>query len=235
MKNKNLDIILPCYNPLKDWHKSIVNSYCILENELLDTNIFIILVNDGSTIEIKEAEIAYLENKIPNFQFISYDINMGKGYALRKGFRKSKSKFAIFTDIDFPYVEENLIAMYQKLEEGADLVLGNRNQDYYKKVPFLRKIISISFKNSLKFLFQIPTSDTQAGLKGFSNKGKAFLLKTTTNRYLFDLELIKLASKDKQTVFDYITLRLKDDIVLSKLSLTILLKEFKNLLKILFL
>jgi glycosyltransferase involved in cell wall biosynthesis len=235
LKEDNLDIIIPCYNPLKDWHKSIVNSYNHINNVLLDTNINIILVNDGSKTGIHESEVVFIKQNIPSFTYLDLAENNGKGFALREGFKLSKSKFSIFTDIDFPYEEENLLKMYSKLKNGADVVLGIRNQNYYDKVPLFRKLLSLTFKKLLKLFFQIPTSDTQAGLKAFSNKGKQYILDTTTNRYLFDLELIKLAAKNKDIRFEYVTLRLKDKIILSKMSVIILLKEFKNLIKILFL
>lgn len=233
LKEDNLDIIIPCYNPLKDWHKSIAISYNHIHNALINTNIHLILVNDGSKKGIKDSEITFLKENISNFTYLDFQENNGKGFALREGFKLSKAEYAIFTDVDFPYEEENLLEMVQKLQEGADIVLGIRNQKYYAKVPWFRKVLSKSFKKLLKVLFQIPTSDTQAGLKAFSKKGKQYIFETTTNRYLFDLELIKRAAKNKTIQFDYVDLRLKDKIVLSKISLLILLKEFKNLIKIL--
>ena len=235
MSQKELDIIIPCYNPLKDWHKSIVKSYNLISKELIDTNISIILVNDGSSFGVQDSDISILEKEIPSFTYINLPVNKGKGFALRKGFEKSTADFTIFTDIDFPYKEENLIAMYTQLQNGADLTIGIRNETYYEKVPVFRKFISNSFKKLLKFLFRIPTSDTQAGLKGFSLKGKKYLLDTTTNRYLFDLELIKRAAKDESIKSSYTTLSLKDNIVLSKLPLKILIGELGNLIKIFFL
>lgn len=233
LKENNLDIIIPCYNPLKGWHKSIANSYNRINNSLINTNIHIILVNDGSSNGVSSSDIDFLKESIAHFTYLDLKENNGKGFALREGFKLSESKYSIFTDVDFPYEEENLISMYQQLEQGADVVIGVRNQNYYEKVPWFRKVLSKSFKSLLKMLFQIPTSDTQAGLKAFSEKGKKYVLETTTNRYLFDLEMIKRAAKNKSTQFAYVNLQLKDEIVLSTMSFKILFKEFKNLLKIL--
>lgn len=235
MKENNLDIIIPCYNPLKDWHKTMLNSYNLLAKSLLNTNITIILVNDGSTFGISEHDINFLEKQIPNFTYLGLSENMGKGFAIREGFKISQAEYSIFTDIDFPYEERNLIEMYDKLKNYTDIVIGIRDEEYYDKVPAFRKFISKSFKKVLKVVFQIPTSDTQAGLKAFSKKGREVILKTTTNRYLFDLEMIKLAAKDKSMQFEYTKLNLKDNIILSKLSMKLLVNEFKNLIKILFL
>ena len=234
MKKNSLDIILPCYNPLKGWQHIVENSFLKLQQLIPETIINIILINDGSIINLKK-EIDYLEKKLPNFKYLNLEKNYGKGYAVRKGFELSNANCIVFTDIDFPYKEKNIVEMYEKIKNGKDFIIGTRNNDYYSKVPFLRKQLSLSFKKALKILFKIPTSDTQAGLKAFSKKTKKIVLKTTVNRYLFDLELIKLAYKNKEINFDYIELNLKDNIILSQMSFSILFKEFKNLIKILFL
>ena len=72
LKENNLDIIIPCYNPLKDWHKSIVNSYNYINNALLNTNIHIILVNDGSNNGIDDSDIQYLEENTCRVYYLHF-------------------------------------------------------------------------------------------------------------------------------------------------------------------
>lgn len=191
----------------------------------------IILVNDGSLKGISDQEINYLNKNLTYFHYIKSAKNEGKGAALKKGFAQSISDYSFFTDIDFPYLEENIISMLALLENQADIVVGIRNKTYYNKVPMLRSVLSSSFKKMIKLIFKIPTTDTQAGLKAFSFKGKEIVLQTETNRYLFDLELIKRGSKANLR-FAYADLDLKDNIVLSSISFHILLTELKNLIRI---
>lgn len=231
MKEKSIDIILPCFNPIKGWEQQVFLSLQNLQTLMPSFQFNIILVNDGSTKGISEFEINFLKQNIPNFEFINLNENQGKGAALKKGFELSKNEYSIFTDIDFPYLESNIEAMVQKLEQNADIVIGIRNKTYYSKVPPLRSLLSSSFKKLLKILFKIPVTDTQAGLKAFSKKGKEILLQTETNRYLFDLELIKRSAKADLN-FEYTDLTLKDNVVLSKISLKILWSEILNLIKI---
>ena len=232
-KDSTLNIIVPCFNPLENWQLELIKSFNVIQELLQQTEIKIILVNDGSSKNL-DKDIKFLEKNIPNFHFIDLKTNNGKGFAIRQGFKISNADCTVFTDIDFPYKENNLIEMVSKIENGADFVIGIRKENYYKKIPFIRKNLSLTFKKILKFLFKIPTSDTQAGLKAFSKNMKHIVLETKVNRYLFDLELIKLANKNKKIKFDYVDLSLKDDIILSQMSLSILFKEFKNLIKILF-
>lgn len=218
---------------MPNWEKRLVIAYQKLAALLNDYTIQIILVNDGSLDEIKAQDVAYIRKHIEVFQYIDNVKNEGKGAALRKGFAKSSSPYSLFTDIDFPYDEKNVVAMVHKLEKGADIVIGKREETYYSKVPFLRRFVSKGFKCLIKVFFKLETTDTQAGLKAFSEKGKETLLSTTTNRYLFDLELVKLASKQRLK-FEFVTLDLKDGVVLSALSYKIMLSEFKNLLQLIF-
>jgi glycosyltransferase involved in cell wall biosynthesis len=218
---------------LPNWEKRLVIAYQKLAALLNDYTIQIILVNDGSLDEIKAQDLAYIRKHIEVFQYIDKVKNEGKGAALRKGFAKSSSPYSLFTDIDFPYDEKNVVAMVHKLEKGADIVIGKREETYYSKVPFLRRFVSKGFKCLIKVFFKLETTDTQAGLKAFSEKGKEILLNTTTHRYLFDLELVKRASKQRLK-FEFITLDLKDGVVLSALSYKIMLSEFKNLLQLIF-
>lgn len=231
MPKKTIDIILPCYNPISGWQNQIIVSYSELVKLLPEYKIAIILVNDGSSSGISENDITFLKESILDFTYIPSDTNLGKGAAIKKGFEVSTAYFSVFTDIDFPYHEQNIVAMLEKLVQNADIVIGIRDQNYYQKVPFVRSMLSKSFKKTIKVLFKIPTTDTQAGLKAFSKKGKEIILKTETNRYLFDLELIKRSAKANLN-FAYVSLNLKENIVLSKLSMKILLGEVLNLLKI---
>lgn len=64
MKEDNLDVIIPFYNPLKDEHKSIIYSYNHINKVLINTNINLILVNDGSKTAIDKSEVAFIKGNI---------------------------------------------------------------------------------------------------------------------------------------------------------------------------
>lgn len=232
MSQQTLDIIVPCYNPPTAWASSVVRSYQKLSGLMPTVALRLIIVNDGSNNGKVKNEIDHFLQKIPNAIYVELKSNQGKGFAIKEGLKYSDTPFVAFTDIDFPYEEENIVAMYQQLQLGADIVIGSRNQQYYKKVPWFRKWLSKFFKEVIKIILRIPTTDTQAGLKAFSLKGKQIALQAETNRYLFDLELVKRAHK-ASLQFAYVPLNLKDNIVLSKMTWTILWKEFKNLRNIL--
>lgn len=228
--NTSIDIIIPCYNPIDDWVDVLIHSYEALE-EQTDFLFSFILVNDGSTVDIASKDIFRLEQNIARFKYYSYDQNRGKGYAIRYGMSHSTTDNVVFTDIDFPYGITSIINMANMVLNGSDLVLALRDDSYYSNISASRKMISKFLKFSIKTFFSIPYSDTQGGLKAMSKLGKQKLMATTIDRYLFDLELVKLCTKDKLNI-DGIACKLKPDIILSSVGLSILRKEFSNFLKV---
>ena len=235
MIEESLDIILPCYNPHKNWTLEVINSYNEIKSNAKDTEVNVIIINDGSNNNhFNEQIISELKTRIPNIQIINYSVNQGKGYALREGVRLSKSDYIILTDIDFPYESESLNKIYIELKKGADVVLGNRDENYYKKVPIVRTLISKTLKGFIKFFLKLPTTDTQCGLKGFNKKTKYLFTSTKINRFLFDLEFVKYCSVEKGLKIKLQSVNLKEGVVFSKMNYKILLSEGINFLKIYF-
>lgn len=226
---------MPCYNPVKEWEVNVVNCFTSIQQSMPHVLWHLIIVNDGSSKNVENKEIRYLKEHIPTLVFIDNNENKGKGYAIKCGIEKCTTDYAIYTDIDFPYLETDLANMYHYLiDKQADIVIGIRNESYYKDIPTARKNISKWYKQILKLILRIPTTDTQAGLKALSKKGVAEVLQCKTNTYLFDLELIKRCAINKLTI-EQIPIHLKQGIVLSKMPIKILMKEFYNFVKILFL
>lgn len=232
---KTLDIIVPCYNPRSGWETILSESVNKLKSELPKGVLnSVILVNDGSTTELSEAGIEQLLSEIPEIKLIEYPKNKGKGYAVRTGIKSSEAELQIYTDVDFPYVEESIISFYKLLSDDvADVVVASRGDSYYNSLSFFRRILSKSLRSLNGLLFGLKIKDTQGGLKGFNETGREVFLQTQVNRYLFDLEFIQKASTAGLRM-KAVDVRLKPDIVLPSPSPTILLKELNNFVRLLF-
>ena len=234
MNNFDLDIIVPCYNPILGWEKDLCQNFLSFCNLFKEDNIRLILVNDGSVKNVSPLEINFLSNSIKNFIFIDSKKNKGKGSALRIGVKKSTAEMVIFTDIDFPYTLKSMENVYKSLCNGADVSLGSRDLQYYEKTPFIRRIISKNFRVLMKFSLNLKASDTQCGLKGFKSKGKEIFLKTTINRFLFDLEFVKECSAKKDLKIDVVPVFLKEGVTFSQMNFKILMTESLNFIYIIF-
>lgn len=230
-----LDIVLPCYNPPSGWEREVVSAMTHLEESLADTKLKLLIVNDGSTKGIKEEAIEYIRTNVSDFEWISYEQNRGKGYALREGVSKSEAPYCIYTDIDFPYEEVCVEEVYGLLRgEGNQVVAAVRDQAYYANVPKVRIFISKLLRAVIGTLLRIRITDTQAGLKGFDRAGRDLFLKTRIDRYLFDLEFIYLSSHEEGVKMQATEARLKEGVIFSKVSLKILATEAINFMRVLF-
>jgi len=234
MTFKSLDLVLPCYNPIPGWEDTIIQSYKILKDRIQGTDISFYIVNDGSSRAIGDVQLAKLKSAIPSFHYLAYPVNKGKGYALRYGVKETRNEICIYTDIDFPFTEESLLSVYFSLcKEEADIVVGNRDKAYYEKVPRVRIIISKILRFFIRFFLGMKISDTQCGLKGFNEKGKQLFLRTTIDRYLFDLEFVHLASNTKNIRIIPMPVKLKDGVVFSRMNMKVLMTEASGFIKIL--
>jgi len=229
-------LVLPCYNPPAGWAANIVASLARLRALLPPaTGVHLYLVNDG-TASVGEADLALLRAEIPQFTYLAYPENHGKGYALRTGVEQVKEEICLFTDIDFPYEEASVAAVYEGLRTAAgDVVVGVRDETYYAHVPQGRVFISKALRRINRLLLGLAVSDTQCGLKGFNQQGRVVFLHGQIDRYLFDLEFIFLASRPGAGLRVVpVPVRLKPGIVFSQMSPRILLAESGSFLKILF-
>lgn len=190
----------------------------------------IIVIDDGSndeTYKIQEiftGQIKYLKNST----------NQGKGESLRKGFKEASGDFLIFTDDDLPYGVESVQKIYQKLKEGNEIVIGERdkffNDVFYKKLlrPFLYLF--------LKILFGLNYKDTQCGIKGFKNEiGKRLFGLSFIKGFAIDVEILYLAKRLNYKVkIIKVAQTVKATKAASTFKLKGILKMFFDLIKIKF-
>lgn len=229
---KSLSIVLPCYNPAAGWEKHLLDAYAIIR-EKIPQEIEVIVVNDGSTQPPAEAIIDKIKKEIPHFIYTGYEVNRGKGAALRYGVEKASGDKIIYTDIDFPYESDSFLKIWEILD-NQDIVVGIKNDHYYDQVPRFRVFISKALRKLIGILFRIPITDTQCGLKGFNQKGKEVFLQTYTDRYLCDLEFIYLAfRKTPKLNIQAQEVQLRPNVVFSTMKPTILVHEVFNLFRIL--
>lgn len=233
MTASTLDIVLPCYNPAPGWEDQVIESFKDICSRLPHIKIGLIIVNDGSVRNVTEDAIHTIKNAIPIFAYLNFSKNMGKGYALRKGIAISTAEICIYTDIDFPYTTESLIRIFNSLySNSCTVAAGIKDNSYYAHVPPVRKFISKILRSCIRLFLRIRIADTQCGLKGFKEEAKKIFLRTSINRYLFDLEFIFLASRTKNIVLEPVEIHLREGVEFTAMPLKLLLREAGNFMKI---
>ena len=223
---KTLAIIIPIYQPSDNWDSLLIERIHLFLDRLPAHIIAKVhLIDDGSSPPVL--------NPHNDFIFYSYKENFGKGYAIRFALSQIIADIYLYTDIDLPYLPESMVEMVNIINAGQDIVLAKRQRDYQQQIFFFRKIMSSSLKLFIKYVIRLHNSDTQGGLKAMNEKGKSILLETKINRYLFDLEWIKLAEKSKLKISS-VPVALQSSFIQKKLAPSAIIKEIFNLLKLLY-
>jgi hypothetical protein len=164
---------------------------------------------------------------------VSYTENKGKGFAVRAGVAETTALFVLYTDYDFPYEMSCMRKAYDKLKTKSDVVVGIRNEEYYLHLGFKRKLVSKACNFLNKVFLKIPHTDTQSGLKGFSEKGKSLMLNTTINQFLFDTEFVCMAYQNKNIKVSTINVELRTGVKFTNMSSKTILFETLNFASIL--
>lgn len=225
-----LSVVLPCYNPNPGWRENVLANYISITGYVPDAEL--IIVNDGSAENFEPEVTKQFFSAHQKIKLITYEKNMGKGFALRTGVAASWGKVVIYTDIDFPYTKESLQSVYNALKnEHCNVVAGKRSNEYYNHLPPSRVRISKFLKFLIRSFLRIPIDDTQCGLKGFDRAGKNVFLKTSIDRYLFDLEFIFLSAREKLSIKP-VDVVLREGFELSAMRWKILLQESGNFARI---
>ncbi len=226
-------LVLPCYNPAPGWEQVVYSNYfsfCASVGEEVE----LLIVLDGESDNVTNEQLSILTAQIKSLTIIRCSSNRGKGYAIRKGVEKAKCDIIMYTDIDFPYSQESMLTLYGKLKQDeCDVAIGIKNDFYYAQVPFVRRQISRYLQFFIKLFLSMPVTDTQCGLKGFKRSVAPLFLKTTIDRYLFDLEFVRNCYKSKQFRIQAIPVTLNENVHFRKMNFRILLPEMFNFIKLL--
>ena len=171
-------VIVPTYNNHKTLKKVLDSVLYFTPN--------VIIVNDGSTDSTPEILKSYSE-----LTQIHHPENLGKGRALRNGFRKAiemKFEYAITIDSDGQHFASdipNFIAEIQNVPNS--LLIGSRNmtqENVPKKSSFGNKFSNFWFK----FETGIKLEDTQSGFRLYPLN--LIPKKFYTNKFEFEIEVI---------------------------------------------
>jgi len=162
----------------------------VLDSVLLYTD-QVIVVNDGSTDRTSEILKNY-----PQLVIVSYSKNVGKGWALREGFKRAlKLGFdhVISIDSDGQHFAEDLPKFLDKLEEEpGTLNVGARNMDQ-SSVPG-KSSFGHKFSN---FWFWVETGirlpDTQSGYRLYPIR-RMQDLRFVTRKFEFEIEVLVRSS-----------------------------------------
>lgn len=180
-------VLIPCYNEAKTIEK-VVKDFKI---ELPEATIYV--YDNNSTDET--ASIAKKAGAI-----VRHETQQGKGNVIRSMFLDIDAQCYLMVDGDDTYPAEKAREMAQKvLEEGADMVVGDRlSSTYYSenKRPFhnfgnslVKRCINVFFKNEIKDIMTGYRAFSYRFVKTFPVLSKGFEIETEMSIHAVDKNL----------------------------------------------
>lgn len=188
MKQLNI-ILIPAYEP--DDH--LIN----LVKKLSKENVDIVIVDDGSGMNYTQI----FEKCKEYAKVISYDINEGKGYALKTGLKYIKDNYqdsyiVVTMDCDGQHTIKDAKKLIKEVSENGEiLTLGKRIRS--GKIPLRSRIGNSITRCIYKVTTGLDVYDTQTGLRAFSNKLIDYMIDIDGNRYEYEMNVLLKCAKDK--------------------------------------
>jgi len=190
-----LSVIMPAYNEEERILHSIQETCAFLDSVGCDYEI--IVVDDGSQDATHE-NATKADPSARRVKVLHYDLNMGKGHALKYGFQHVTGDLVAFLDADLDLHPRQLETLYQVMRHSqADVVIGSKRHPQSKvDYPWHRKLVSTVFFWLVRILFGLRIRDTQTGIKLFKYRVlRDAFPRLQVRRYAFDLELLVAASR----------------------------------------
>ena len=178
---KNRIALIPSYEPDDALLKVV--------NELLENSFVVVVVNDGSSEQFNE-----VFNKLPKeVHYLAYEVNQGKGHALKHGFSYIKDHFdsdsiVVTLDSDGQHRVSDAMKICDVCEENNGIVLGSRY--FGKGTP--RKSRFGNFMARMTFLISTrhKVYDTQTGLRAFDYSLLERLIGIKGERYEYEMNVL---------------------------------------------
>jgi dolichyl-phosphate beta-glucosyltransferase len=186
----DLTLVIPAYNEELRLPKTLTDAKAQLD--AWGINYRVLVVDDGS----KDSTAKIATDFGRRFSTISQP-NGGKGSAVRNGMLAAKGRVVAFTDADLPYDLSGLKSAYQIIDsKHRDAVFGSRTMAGAAsnvERRFMRMMASTVFRTMMTVLVSKRVTDTQCGLKVFSQRAaRQIFSRTIINGFAFDAEVVYL-------------------------------------------
>lgn len=181
--------LIPAYEPEE-------NMLDLLENIKKDTDMDIVVVNDGSSDACKD-----IFSKAKEFaKVLEHEVNKGKGRALKTGLNyindNYRGEYIVVTmDADGQHTIEDALKICDLVKKSPDiLVLGKRF--FGEDVPLRSRFGNAMTRLVYKIATGVKVYDTQTGLRAFSYKLVPLMLEIKGERYEYEINVLMECPKN---------------------------------------
>ncbi|MBO9523889.1 MAG: glycosyltransferase family 2 protein [Nocardioidaceae bacterium] len=159
----NLWVVVPALNEAENL--VVVVPAIVSELTLMGVDGHVLVVDDGSTDKTREV-VADLAERHREVELISLGRNQGKATALKHGFERAVdagAEVVVMMDADGQDDPAELPLLVARLEDGADLVTGARNEG--RNDRFVKRNTSKVYNGATAMLSGVPGKDFNSGFK----------------------------------------------------------------------
>jgi dolichyl-phosphate beta-glucosyltransferase len=199
----DVSLLIPAKNSAHSIQATVNEAMRFLDGAFPNSYEIILIPNPGNDTQDATLKIAEeLAARHSVVRCIPHRDLPGKGAALRTGVDQARGKKIFFTDADLPYDLEFFSRASKLLDEGYDLVSGNRRLATSQfdipvellKLAYKRHKLGLGFNRVVRLFFPVNTRDTQAGIKAMSRElAKAAFSRMECPGFFFDLEIFLTA------------------------------------------
>ncbi|QSX09394.1 glycosyltransferase family 2 protein [Alkalibacter rhizosphaerae] len=141
-----ISVVIPTYNAERSIEEVVEGCFSILEEGKVE----VILVDDGST----DATVSIIEKvamALPNLHYLIHDKNLGQQRSIKDGMALAKGTCVVTMDDDLQQDPEEILLLWDKIQEGYDVVYGLPTRDGYPvHRAFGSKLVDLFFTWVLK-------------------------------------------------------------------------------------
>ena len=154
---RHVSIVIPCLNEEENIDECVRRARGVLEDSRLAGEI--IVVDNGS--EDRSAELAAAAGAT-----VVHEPRRGYGSAYLAGFAAARGDYIVMIDADLTYDFEEIPNFVRQLDEGAELVMGNRMKSIEPGAMSLMSRIGNPILSSfLNLVYRTPIGDAHCGLR----------------------------------------------------------------------
>jgi hypothetical protein len=186
---KLLSVIIPCLNEAENIELCVKAAWGAIE--LAGIAGEVIVADNGS--EDGSAELAETAGAR-----VVHEPRRGYGSAYIAGFAAAAGTYIVMADADLTYDFNEIPSFLRELEDGADMVIGDRMQNIHPgAMPWLHRYVGNPLLSRfLNLLFHTGVSDAHCGMRAFRRDRLETLALRTTGME-FASEMVVRAAKEK--------------------------------------
>lgn len=197
---RELSVVIPTYNEAENIGPLILEIERVFQ--AYGINGEIIVVDDNSPDGTADVAKKYSE-RFDNIRVLVREAKSGLGYAYKEGFKAVSGRVVMEMDADFSHDPSDIPRIFQKCENGFDVVIGSRYVGGGRIIgwDFARRMVSFVANMLVNIFFRLDVKDNTSGFRAYKREViEKILPRVKCNSYDFQVEMLLRAKEQGFTL-----------------------------------